>query len=430
MFNMLVAMTQKHEVHLLLRVNSNYGQKCINSLKEALPSLTIHTCDERVNVVAVDSEQNKSGVKYTLSMRFFDYIRRSMERKIDRRKRKLESRMIISNIERPQSGSRKEEEKKNNILGDLVRSNTTLYNFLPYISPKYIQRVYEVTRMGFDVIQCEFYDTLELCNLLPKESKRIFIHHELRYVRNAIEMELFPEVTPLDTYTYNRYKYDEMASLSEFDVVVTLTETDKELLLKENPKLNVYVSPAIVKYEENPLTFTPLKREMVFVGSSEHFPNCDGLLWYCNEVAPILRERGEEPHLYVTGYWRKEKQDIVKSTGANVEFVGFVEDLHSFINGKLSIVPIRIGSGMRMKILDAVDSASPVLSTSKGCEGLNYIHGEDILISDNAEGFANCIDDIFSDEALQRRLSENSKKKLGQLFDSKRQSEIRMKLYS
>ncbi len=429
-FNMLVAMAEKHEVHLLFRVNSAKNLANIDLLQERLPSVVIHVCDERI--VSDESDETNSSektVKYTLSMRLFDYLQKSMKRKVERRKNRQLNKMMASALSNIHM-NREEMDESGTILYDLVRGNTTLYNYLPEYSSKYIQYVYEVSRSGFDVIQCEFFETLALGRVLPENVRKIFVHHELRYVRNFNEMELFLEITPFDVFTYKKFKEEELSALHYFDTIVVLTETDKQLLLQEDSRLNIQVSPAVVKYESNPLPFVEVRSELVFVGSGDHFPNYDGLLWYCDKVAPLLRENGVEPTLYVTGVWRNAMQRVILATGAKVEFVGFVENLHKFVNGKISVVPIRIGSGMRMKILDAIDSASPVVSTKKGCEGLSFTNNVDMIICDGAEDFANGVLRVLGEETIQRQLVDNSKIKLAKVFTPSKQVETRLNIYN
>lgn len=440
-FNMLVAMAEKHEVHLLLRVNSAKNVSQISKLQEKLPSVIIHVCDERPVIIEEKYEDNVKSlddmVKYTLSMRFFDYLQKSMGRKIERRKNKQLNKLMVSEFSKVRVDEEEKRDDKDNtvnkgvkaVVCDLVKANTTLYHYLPEYTSKYVQFVYETSRLGFDVIQCEFYETLGLGRVLPDNVKKIFVHHELRYIRNRNEMELFGTVTPMDIFTYKKLKEDELSSLCNFNTVVVLTDTDKQLLLQENGGLNIYVSPAVVKYESSPMQFKQALDELVFVGSGDHFPNYDGLLWYCKSVAPLLRELGKEPKLYVTGVWRDVKRDVILATGANVEFVGFVDDLHGFVNGKVSIVPIRIGSGMRMKILDAIDSASPIVSTKKGCEGLDFMDDVDMIICDDERKYAESILKVLVDKNLQSRLVKNSKEKLARVFTPLKQIETRLKLY-
>ena len=107
------------------------------------------------------------------------------------------------------------------------------------------------------------------------------------------------------------------------------------------------------------------------------------------------------PRLNVVGNWDRKAIKRLDVNDAEVRFIGFVDNLQEFINGKISVVPIRIGSGMRMKILDSVAACSPLVTTSKGCEGLPMINGKNCLIGDTAETFAEAIVQMVHDEKMQ-----------------------------
>lgn len=88
-----------------------------------------------------------------------------------------------------------------------------------------------------------------------------------------------------------------------------------------------------------------------------------------------------------------------------LEFVGYIEDLHAFLQGSVSVVPVRIGSGMRMKILDAISSRIPVVTTTKGVEGIDLRDGEECLKADSADEFVDTIIRLLGDVNLQKNWS-------------------------
>ena len=98
-------------------------------------------------------------------------------------------------------------------------------------------------------------------------------------------------------------------------------------------------------------------------------------------------------------------------------FTGYVDDLKAFLNGKISVVPVRIGSGMRIKILDAIHSMSPFITTAKGVEGQDFRDREECLICESAEDFASAMISLATDADLQKRLAAGALDKLGALYD-------------
>ena len=113
-----------------------------------------------------------------------------------------------------------------------------------------------------------------------------------------------------------------------------------------------------------------------------------------------------------------------------MELVGYVEDLHSFLNGSIVLVPIRIGSGMRMKILDAVSSKAPFVTTTKGVEGIDFRHEEEGLKADTASDFASAIIRLANDENLQIKLANHAIGRLHGLYNPQEMLERRLNIYS
>lgn len=403
-FNMVDRTRARHEVSLLLCVRKHKDRHNIDKLKQIWPDVTFYEY--------FPFEQSKENTAQAhmspadrMACRCFDFIRRSMERKIRRRKRRQEA------------------------MTDFVRQNTTLHMKNEDMTPDFCRFVSQTARRGFDLIQVEFYEYLSLVYLLPENVMKYFVHHELRYVRNANEMKLFKEITPYDVLTYGQQKDAELKALAHYDRTIVLTETDKELLLSEAPELHICVSPAVTtSTDRQDMPFRPA-RDLVFVGFGSHFPNADAMMFFCREVLPLLHRKGIMPRLYVVGKWSANIQQLLKEAYPEIVFTGFVENLPAFVNGKISIVPIRIGSGMRMKILDSISMGSPLVTTSKGMEGLPLSDRRDCLIADTAEDFAQAVETLCGNPTLQQELATHAQQKQKELLNLSDLYERRLSLY-
>lgn len=109
--------------------------------------------------------------------------------------------------------------------------------------------------------------------------------------------------------------------------------------------------------------------------------------------------------------------------------MGYVEDLREYLNGSIVLVPIRIGSGMRMKILDAVSSMASFVTTTKGVEGIDLRHNEECLIADSATDFAAAVIRLEADKKLQVRLATQALKRLRELYNPQEMLERRLAVY-
>ena len=418
-FNMVDAARQQHDISLLLYIHTKNQKRAADDLQQVWNDVKFYCYNEEEHKTE-ESEQATEPVVmpklYELQCRFFDYIKHSMERKIARRMRRYEKQTNWL-------------EKFN--LGNFVREKSVLFANYTDLNDGFLQYVSDIARSGFDLIQVEFYEYLPLISVLPAEVQKVFVHHELRYIRNQNEMSLFNKIRPTDKMRFENLKDMEIAMLSRYDHVIVLTETDKKLLAELMPQQHIYVSPALTSAGKNKAyrPFVPAAANLTFVGGGDHFPNADGVLWLCCEVVPELRKLGALPNIHIVGKWDKTMSGIAQYLCPEIHFTGFVDDLGEFLNGKVSVVPIRIGSGMRMKILDTISASAPMVTTSKGCEGLPVQHGQDCLIADTPAEFAQSIHRLLKDTALQQKLASSAIHKLDSLMDAETLLQKRMDFY-
>ena len=413
-FNMIDNLRGSNDISILCYLRYGSELRAYEELKTVWPDVTFYSCSSKD--LTGPAASYELTMPNTLSCRIFNYVQNSMERKIKRRMYRQQTRAIISRQQQD----------------DYLKENSTLFHLRTDYPPEFQNLVWEVSRKGFDVVQVEFYESMSLVYLLPDDVKKVFVHHEIRYVRHENELSLFHHVSPYELGRFRYLKDMETMTLARYDHIIVLTEVDKEILLNDNPNLNVYVSPAVVAMPDNYMHFKRKEGELkrlVFVGSGDHFPNADGVLWFCETVMPQLKAMGMDVSLDIVGVWRSKIRKKIQAVCSKANFTGFVDDLPAFLNDKVSIVPIRIGSGMRMKILDSIVAASPIVTTAKGCEGLPFKDGEDYLIADEPEDFAKAVAELLSDENLQNRLAVSIQENMRSTFDFDNLKQRRIDFY-
>lgn len=386
---------KRHELSILLYAHNKEDQDNINALKALWKDVEFYVYDESKkekegNEDAEDRFANMSW-KDRISCRFFLSIAQSMHRKIWRRQVRYVNKQMSSTTE------------------DLVRTRSTLFAINRDINADFCNYVQKVSALGFDAIQIEFYEYLPLVYLLPSDTQKVFVHHEVRFVRNENELQLFRQKEPTDIITFQREKTFEISCLSAYDAVITLTETDRKILSNFIAPSKLFVSPAVISIASSEqLPFKPAT-ELVFIGSGDHFPNADAMIWFCREIIPVLKKKlTKMPRLSIVGQWRNEQKASIQALFPEANFTGYINDLPAFVNGKVSVVPVRIGSGMRIKILDSVFASAPIITTTKGCEGIPMVNRENCLIADDPKSFADAIIEMLFDVRLQERLSTNA----------------------
>ena len=316
---------------------------------------------------------------------------------------------------------------------DVVCRDMTLdSSFFEPLPSKYAEYISTVSRRGFDIIQVEFYPLISLGYLLPENVQTIFVHHELRYVRNENEMEFLERVTDEERMLYRIGKDFEHSALKTYKHVIVLTEVDRQILIDFiGNKHRIHVSPAVVQMTDAcDKQVVPTTSRLTFVGSEGHYPNLDAVVWFCQEIAPCLRNQNFHFTFQVVGPWRSSYVKELQISCPELELVGYVEDLHNFLNGSIVLVPIRIGSGMRMKILDAVSSKAPFVTTTKGVEGIDFHHEEECLIADSASDFASAVIRLTGDEGLQVKLANQAVEQLQKFYNPQEMLDSRLAVYN
>ncbi len=156
--------------------------------------------------------------------------------------------------------------------------------------------------------------------------------------------------------------------------------------------------------------------DVLFIGGVTWFPNTDGMKFFADDVIPRLRDVLGKPSVVWVGRASEEMQRSQAAKG--IEMTGYVEDIRPWVaRAKVFIVPLRIGGGTRLKILDAWALGKAVVSTAIGCEGLEARADENIVIADSADAFANAIVRVIRDDALRERLERAARATAETLYD-------------
>lgn len=291
---------------------------------------------------------------------------------------------------------------KNTLFGDNV--NRLTLNVLEQLTPGFVKFINDyIENKKIDIVQVEFVSFLPMVYALPNYVKKIFIHHELGWVRN----ELTLGSSMYDEAVKAFLKDEEIAMCNRFDTVVALTNVDREKLLKAGVTKEVIVSTLAISKYTQPYVEQVFNGHLSFVGGSGHIPNYVGVIWFVKNVLPLVRKKLPQIQFDIIGNWSEKAQKDVHSLDSNVNFLGFVDKLGDGIRNTIMVVPITIGSGMRMKILEAANHSTPFVSTVVGAEGLIFHSGIDCYIVDKPQDQAAMIVNLCMDNILYQKMSKS-----------------------
>lgn len=254
-----------------------------------------------------------------------------------------------------------------------------------------------------DLVELDFFPCLPIANWLKNVCKTVFIHHELRFVRNERMLKAFSNAANY-LPRFALLKQQELAWLNDCDHIITLTDNDAQVLQEAGVSTPISISPAAVNAPQG--QFQPFHKQVVFLGGSGHAPNLEGMQWFVNEVFPLLPPdiKAEVQFNIVGKGWDNF------STPKEMQFhpLGFVENLQTALSGSVMIIPLLSGSGMRMKILESASLQVPFLTTTVGVEGLDFRNEEHCLIADTPTAFAQALTRLVHDEQLQAQLAKQA----------------------
>ena len=299
-------------------------------------------------------------------------------------------------------------EVKKFLTGEVSHKNDSFRygDWLSQLFPKdeqFIQHINTVIETyHIDIVQSEFLENLFLALTLPTGVKKIFVEHEIGFVRKALKLQEIHDSSSEGKANLLYNQILEVSLLNKFDTIITLSSTDTQKLIDAGVCATIHTSFAIVNTSIVSLPKTNYHHCLSFVGPEWHPSNKAGLLWFLDNCWHSLLRRNPDYQLKVIGIWNQETISILQKKYHNLTFCGFVPSLEVELKDTVMIVPITIGSGIRMKILEASAIGVPVVSTSVGIEGLPFATGKDCEIADTPDQFVKA---IVSMDDERKRLS-------------------------
>jgi glycosyltransferase involved in cell wall biosynthesis len=230
-------------------------------------------------------------------------------------------------------------------------------------------------------------------------------------------------------FLLTKLRYLEIKATKKSTSVIACSIKDAAFFKKYNP--SVHVVPNGVDSVE----FLPSKgkkgRTIIFIGGVEYPPNADALKFYLKKIHPTVKRLVPSIKLLIVGadiQWLRNKSI---DNDPSVAALGFVEDVKPYLKeASIGICPMRHGSGTRLKILTYMAAGLPVISTTKGAEGILYTPNKDILIADNPVAFAHAIFDIFTDHVHYDAMALRSRDFAVENYDWNAIGEKILRIYS
>ncbi len=204
----------------------------------------------------------------------------------------------------------------------------------------------------------------------------------------------------------------ESSIAQKFDHCFVVSEIDKKSLESIAPRASLSViSNGVDVGRYNPQESDAQPNSLVFTAVMDWFPNEDAVLYFYDKIWPLIKKEIEDVSLCIVGRNPSSKIVNLSRGEGNITVTGYVEDVRPYIaKSSVYIVPLRIGGGSRLKILEAMAMGKAVVSTSIGCEGLKVSDNENILIADSPEEFSAKIAMLLRNKELRNKLGISARK--------------------
>ena len=303
-------------------------------------------------------------------------------------------------------------------LREYLSFGRQLLSPIPYSIAKYCRP--EVARVlltllaeqQFDVVVCDFIlPAILLPEGLPYPEV-IFTHNvETLIWKRHLELTRNPLWKLVAWREYRTMMAYEKRYLKRANWILTVSEADRDFFKKMLRTTDITVIPTGVDIDY----FAPgaLQRErpnsLVFCGSMDWMPNEEGILFFMEQILPAIRKQIPAATLKIVGRNPSEKLHRI-ATACAAEVTGTVDDIRPHVqNTAVYVVPLRVGSGTRLKIFEAMAMGKAIISTTLGAEGLPVTDGENIMLADAPDEFARKAVRLLQDSAERSRLGENAR---------------------
>lgn len=298
------------------------------------------------------------------------------------------------------------------------------YNVERFYSKAFEEKIAAVIAAGsFDFILLEGIYPMRYIDVIRRSTKAkvVLRPHNVEYViwQRLYQNETNPLKKAYLKLLAARMKKFELENVGRADLLIPVSEMDMDIFRAEGcttPHSTFPIGydfdtlPAIDKNEEN---------AVAFIGAMDWMPNREGVEWFIANVWPQVRAQVPGAVFYLAG--RNFPDEIKQLNVPGIKVVGEVPDAKQFVSSKaISIVPLFAGSGMRVKIIEAMTLGRAIVSTSVGAESIAYTDGADILIANDEAGFTAAIVSLLTQPGLRLALGQSAQQLVNNRYDNRK----------
>jgi len=218
---------------------------------------------------------------------------------------------------------------------------------------------------------------------------------------------------------YIKLKRFEKSTAELFDIHIVVSEKDEQTFLRLYGNKNIRIIPNGVDIDYfKPGNGTLDKKSLVWVGAMNDSYNQDAVSYYLSEVYPLIKQEVPDVKTCFIGKNPIKKLLRIAEGDGNIKVLGFVDDIRSYVAKSIVfIAPIRCGGGTKLKVLNALAQGKAVVTTPIGAEGIDVMHGHNILVADSARDFATNVVSMLKEPEKAKIIGDNGRKLIESQYD-------------
>jgi glycosyltransferase involved in cell wall biosynthesis len=272
----------------------------------------------------------------------------------------------------------------------------------------------------FDIIVFAHLESLSLCPLVHRLNPRALTVFDAHNIDHKLFTQNNDMRSSASKRMFQNLKDAECSLYKLVDIFLACSETDKtELSALNGNRIKGFVVPNGANTYNNKFKSSKdtSAKTLIFCGSLDYAPNKDGLIWFFNDVWPFIKHEVPDVKLTIIGRNGSSHEYDVLRQDQHIRFIGEVEDvIPHYCANNVAIVPLRAGSGTRLKILEAMSLGNPVVSTTIGAEGISYQSGMNILIADSENDFASAVIQALSSKDLCEQIRNGGRELIDTMY--------------
>lgn len=286
-----------------------------------------------------------------------------------------------------------------------------------------------LTNESFDLVQFEGLEMTPYLALVRKLQPTARCCYDAHNAEHTLQWAIFhvdrhvPDRLPAAAYSMlqaRRIQRYERAVCAQVDCVIAVSEEDAAALRPFRTDRRVSVVPNGIfteRYSDDSPRLDVGPNMLVFTGKMDYRPNIDAMRWFADTVLPLVQEAVPDVRLYIVGQKPHQSLESLRDQ-PHIEITGWVQDVQPFLQAAdVYVAPLRMGSGTRLKILEAMAAGCAVVATTVAAAGLNNAAKRSLILADDERAFAQAVVALLNDPQRRTALGQAAQADVRSLYD-------------